>query len=537
MAWLLNLVYLLLLALAAPWLLLAAVRKGKYREGFGQKLLGLAPLRDSEARCVWLHAVSLGEVNLIAPLVAELRRRHPDWDVAISTTTLTGYTLAKTRYASHAVFYCPLDFSWAVRRAVDRIRPDLLLLVELELWPNLISAARAAGVRVAIVNGRLGDRSHRGYRRIRPLVRASLANLDFIAAQNRQYADRFVDLGATPAHVHVTGSLKFDGAETDRANAATRRLAALAGFQPADVVFLAGSTQHPEERLALETFRALAADYPALRLVIVPRHPDRFGEVGGLLAASGLAWQKRSELDESASDQRARVLLVDRVGELAAWWGTAAIAYVGGSMGPRNGQNMIEPAAYGAAVSFGPRTRNFRDVVAALLAANAAAVVHDGDELTAFVRRCLIEPVLGRRARPACAARRGQPTRRHSRHRRPHRRRPGRPPRIHSAADRGVTSLVPSSHSSSLGSSSGTASVLPRSSSQTIGHCAAISRARTTATAVTMASNPRKSGIARKLATTVTTSSNAARLKRIGLIVESYARNAPGRTVASGLGG
>ncbi len=206
MAWLLNVVYLLLLVLAGPWLALAALRKGKYREGFAHKLLGLVPRRDSQTRCVWLHAVSLGEVNLIAPLVAELHGRHPDWDIAISTTTLTGYTLARTRYASHAVFYCPLDFSWAVRRAIARVRPDLLVLAELELWPNLVAAARAAGARVAIVNGRLGERSYRGYRRLRPLVRPVLEKLDLIAVQNRQYAGRFIDLArpapasTSPAH-------------------------------------------------------------------------------------------------------------------------------------------------------------------------------------------------------------------------------------------------------------------------------------------------------------------------------------------------
>ncbi len=188
-------------------------------------------------------------------------------------------------------------------------------------------------------------------------------------------------------------------------------MAALAGFAPGDVVFLAGSTQQPEERLALEAFRALAGEHPAPAAGdrAAPSRPVR--RSGALLAASGLAWQRRSELDETGPDADARVLLVDRVGELAAWWGTAAVAYVGGSMGPRNGQNMIEPAAYGAAVSFGPKTRNFRDVVAALLAADAAVVVHDGAELTAFVQRCLAEPPwaaeLGRRAQRVVASQLG----------------------------------------------------------------------------------------------------------------------------------
>jgi 3-deoxy-D-manno-octulosonic-acid transferase len=166
----------------------------------------------------------------------------------------------------------------------------------------------------------------------------------------------------------------------------------LANVRAGDVVFLAGSTQEPEEQLALDAYRRLSPAHPELRLVIVPRHPQRFEDVARLLTASGLPWQRRTDLDRQPADPAARILLVDRVGELAAWRGTARIAYVGGSMGERQGQNMIEPAAYGAAVSFGPKTRNFKDVVAALLSANAAMVVHDGPQLMAFVRRALDEP-------------------------------------------------------------------------------------------------------------------------------------------------
>jgi 3-deoxy-D-manno-octulosonic-acid transferase len=405
--YLLDLLYAVLLVLAMPWLAFAAWRQGKYRAGLGQKFLGLVPIRAPSAPCVWIHAVSLGEVSLIASLVAELRRRRPDRDVVISTTTLTGYALAKSRYADLTVFYCPLDFSWAVRRAVARLRPCLLILAELELWPNLIDECRRAGARVAVVNGRMSERSFRGYRRFRPLVRRLLAKVDVVAAQNQLYAERFCQIGARAESVIVTGSLKFDGAQTDRQNPATVKLQALAHIRSSDTVFLAGSTQAPEEQLAIEVYRRLAADHPGLRLVLVPRHPERFGEVAQWLDASGLRWQRRSGLDQQPADSACRILLVDRVGELAAWWGTARIAYVGGSMGKRQGQNMIEPAAYGAAVAFGPMTRNFRDVVEALLGTEAAIVVRDEAELGAFVRRCLDEPefalTLGERARRVVA--------------------------------------------------------------------------------------------------------------------------------------
>ncbi len=232
-----------------------------------------------------------------------------------------------------------------------------------------------------------------------------------VAVQTPQYAERFLALGAAAERVRVTGSIKFDGAEADRENAQTVRLARLAGFEPGDVIFLAGSTGEPEEQLALETFRHCAEQFPKLKLILVPRHPERFERVAQLLSASGLPWRRRSELDGEGPKSAARVLLVDRIGELRAWWGTATIAFVGGSLSQRGGQNMIEPAAYGAAVCFGPATHNFRDVVALLLAAEAAVVVRSGEELTRLVTRCLSEPEfsagLGRRARQIVAAQRG----------------------------------------------------------------------------------------------------------------------------------
>lgn len=403
MSYLLNLCYLLLILAAMPWLLVAAVRKGKYREGYAAKFLGLVPRRASDKTCVWLHAVSVGEVNLLAPLIREIDRQRPDWECVISTTTMTGMALAKKKYAELTVFYCPLDFSWAVAAAMRRIRPDVLVLAELELWPNLIGAARRSGARVAVINGRLSEHSFRGYRRIRPLVARLMKQIDVVAVQDETYAQRFRALGARSETVRVTGSMKYDDAQTDRDNRATRRLGQLAGFESDDVVFLAGSTQEPEERVALEVFGQLSPAWPKLRLVIVPRHPDRFKVVAKLLDDSGIRWQRRTELDDCGVDPAARVLLVDVVGELGSWWGTAAIAYVGGSMGNRGGQNMIEPAGYGAAVSFGPNTRNFRDIVAAMLARDAAVVVADGDELAQFVGRCLQRPDyaagLGDRAR------------------------------------------------------------------------------------------------------------------------------------------
>jgi 3-deoxy-D-manno-octulosonic-acid transferase len=387
-AWMLNAVYLAVLLLASPWILWSAWKHGKYREGFAAKFLGQIPTRNSDGPCIWLHAVSVGEVNLLASTLHEIVARRPDAECVISTTTKAGYELAGKKYADHMVFYCPLDFSWAVRRAMRRIRPELLVLAELELWPNLIAAAKSQGVKVAIINGRLSDKSFRGYSRLRSLVAKVLRKIDIIAAQNEETAARFRKLGADSSAVVSTGSLKFDGAQTDRNNNWTRELRELVKFSSDDLVFLAGSTQDPEEQVAVRIFQELIAEFPKLKLVLVPRHPQRFDEVAEMLHRSGVRWVRRSKLVLD-DHNKYPVILVDTVGELGAWWGMATVGFVGGSFGSRGGQNMLEPVAYGVATCFGPNTWNFRDIVSQLLTIDGAKVVSSEVELAAFVRRVL----------------------------------------------------------------------------------------------------------------------------------------------------
>ncbi|HEY2415679.1 MAG TPA: 3-deoxy-D-manno-octulosonic acid transferase [Pirellulaceae bacterium] len=417
----LNVLYLGAIFLALPWLLYQRLRHGKYREGFRAKFLGDIPQRKGDKPCLWLHAVSVGEVNLLEPILKCWEHRNPDWDIVISTTTQTGCALAKKKYAPRTIIYCPLDFSWAVSRAMGRVRPSLLVLTELELWPNLVAAAKRHGAKVAVINGRLGEKSFRGYHRIKWLAQGVFRQIDVVAAQNDEYAERFVALGADAKNVYVTGSIKFDGARTDRQSSEIRRLANLAGITEGDIIFLAGSTQDPEESLALSVFENLSAEFPRLKLILVPRHPERFNDVAAMLGSRGVRYQRRSQMEQASGGRQAPgiqnyreahasrspetplVTLIDVVGELGHWWGMAKIAFVGGSLTNRGGQNMSEPAAYGAAVSFGPNTWNFRDVVTQFLTEDAAVVVKNDGELEAFVRRCLTEPdfaeSLGRRAK------------------------------------------------------------------------------------------------------------------------------------------
>jgi 3-deoxy-D-manno-octulosonic-acid transferase len=390
MPWILNLAYVALLLAVSPWLMYRRWVLGKYRDGWSEKLCGRLPERDSSKPCFWLHAVSVGEVLQLRPMMKLLAAQRPNWDFVITTTTHTGLDVAKKEFPRHIVCYFPLDFSWATRRAIARIKPSAIVLVELELWPNFILNANRLGIPLALINGRLSEKSFRGYRRIRPLIARLLRGFDLIAAQNDEYAERMLALGAPRDRLQVTGSIKFDGARSDRSNPKTNELREFFGLHPEEKVFIAGSTQAPEESFAIETWQTLRAEFPNLRLILVPRHKERFEEVAGLVTSRGCGLRRRSNANLTAKSVTSMdVLLLDTLGELSACWGLADIAFVGGSLTQRGGQNMLEPAAYGAAVLFGPNTWNFRDIVEQLLARDAARVVRSKKELTLAVRELL----------------------------------------------------------------------------------------------------------------------------------------------------
>ena len=413
---LLDLIYLVVFVALLPWIAWRRWSGGRPVAAPWIRFTGsIPPLPAKGARKrIWLHGVSVGEIQLLSSLAREIEARAESRgqavELVVSSSTTTGLELAAKRFGHAVVFPCPLDFTWAVRRVLGAVDADLLVLGELELWPHLLAGAWQRRLPVVVANGRLSQHSARGYRRVAPLVRRMLSRVTLVSARSAADAERFRALGA--ANVVAAGSMKFDGVRGDRKHEDVRRLARLAGFRDDDVVFLAGSTQAPEEALAIDAYRAAAADHPRLRLVIVPRHVERKPELVALPDGAGLAWQARSTLDKEGAAPDARVLLVDTTGELGAWWGTAAIAFVGGSLdGRRGGQNMLEPAAYGAAVCFGPYTRNFVDEVAVLLAADAARVIADGPGLAMFVRACLDDPrtvlALGTRAAGTVAAHRG----------------------------------------------------------------------------------------------------------------------------------
>jgi len=401
----LNNVYLLTLIFLSPWLIYKALTTGKYRRGFWSKISGRAIRRESNRPCVWFHGVSVGEIHLLRPVVAGFQKRHPDWDCVISTTTDTGYDEACKRFADLQVFFWPFDFSWAVRRALSRVKPSLVVLAECELWPNFLHIAARKGIAVAVINGRMSPRSLARFRRLSWLVRGLFRKLNLCAVQTEEYAAAYRALGAH--NVQVTGSVKYDGACSDRGNPKTRDLRRLLAIDNNALVWIAGSTQAPEEEIVLDIYRQARLQHPNLRLLLVPRQKERFDEVADLLQRSEFDFVRRSQitLEHPVSPSLCpSVILVDTFGELGALWGLADVAFVGGSLdGKRGGQNMIEPAAYGAAVVFGPHIWNFKDTVARLLEQKAAIQIADAAELEREALRLLADAqardLLGRNAR------------------------------------------------------------------------------------------------------------------------------------------
>ncbi|TWU49374.1 3-deoxy-D-manno-octulosonic acid transferase [Rubripirellula reticaptiva] len=412
-----NALYAIALMLLSPVVAYRMFRHGRYRRGAPQKLFGLSV---SEARvltqgrpCMWIHAVSVGEVNLLPSIVAELERFDPETRVIISTSTDTGYDLAVQRFGTDRVFFCPLDFTWAARRTLKHLSPKQLILAELELWPNLIRIATENGVTVSVINARLSERSASRYQQFAKFLAPTFARLSWVGCQDETTRDRFAACGTATKRLSVTGSLKYDNAPTTRDTDSVAKLANWAGVDPWHQIWIVGSTQSGEEAMAINIYQSLRVNHPELRLVIVPRHKERFDEVATLIQDVGLAAHRRSCGPSSglASWNNDTVILVDTIGELRDWWGVGQIATVGGSFGDRGGQNMLEPAGYGSAVSFGPNTRNFRQIAGDLIDAEAAVRVHDQTELEAFVRRCLDDipaaDALGRAAKAVVKKHRG----------------------------------------------------------------------------------------------------------------------------------
>jgi 3-deoxy-D-manno-octulosonic-acid transferase len=360
--------------ISLPFWLFQMLRHGKYWRGFSERL-GKVPVRlknSSEQRVIWIHAVSLGEVLAVAGLVGQMRRQFPRHRIVISTTTDTGQDLARKRFGEENTFYFPMDFAFSTRAYMRALQPELVVLAETEFWPNFLRISHASGARIAVVNARISNRSWPRYQRFRWALRSVLANVDLFLTQTEEDQARLESIGADASRALVTGNLKFDvSLPTPPPVVETlRRAIAAEGAGP---VLVCGSTVDDEEPPLLLAFENLRVSHPRAMMILAPRHPERFEAVAALLAEMGIPTHRRSRWQ--GEPLAGGVLLVDTIGELASLYALADVAFVGGSLVPRGGHNIIEPAQHGVAIVTGNHTENFRDIVALFQSRDAVRVV------------------------------------------------------------------------------------------------------------------------------------------------------------------
>ena len=391
----------------SPWFLYQAIRYRKYIGSLSQRM-GYLPVSfnmDAE-HSIWIHAVSVGEVLSARPLARDLRARYPRLRVFLSTTTLTGQSIARRSvHDVDAVFYFPFDLGIFVRRTLDLVRPRLFVMMETEIWPNLLRECKKRDIKTAIVNGRLSQRSYPRYRLVRGFMQRVLDDIDAFCVQSEESARRFIDLGANPGRVTVTGSLKFDSLDLStpsvqaRARDRVLRYFRIPNSRP---VIVAGSTMKGEEAVVLRSFRRVRSAVPSAMLIVAPRHIERAGDVEQICRQEGFKTVRRSELPIDA-EPRADIVVLDTIGELATIYQLATVAFVGGSLVATGGHNILEPAVFGKPIVFGPHMENFAEIARAFVTNVAGVQVRSDRELDEVLPALMTDPV--RRARLGAAAR------------------------------------------------------------------------------------------------------------------------------------
>ncbi len=415
---LINIAYLIALLAASPMAIYKMLRYGRYRAGWANRF-GKINRKRPDKKCIWIHAVSVGEVNATTTLIRELEAKFPDYEIAISTTTDTGFARANALFGSRlSIFYFPMDFSLTMKRAFANIRPAMCLLIELEVWPNLVRIAKQSGVPVIVVNGRLSERSFRRYNLIKAVTRKLFGNLTLALAQSEEYAERFRRLGMPAEKVIVTGSVKYDTAQVADKVDGAEVLAAQLGLKN-ERLWVAGATGDDEEQIILDVYKRLAEQkqFADLRLAIVPRKPERFDEVANLIKQAGFGLIRYSEVKKEATEHLLatestedtekkiinhkssiiNVILGDTMGDLRKFYSLAAVIFVGRSLVPMGGSDMMEAAALGKCTIFGPHAFNFKQAVEDLLKANGAILVKNADELLSAMTKCLTDADYARR--------------------------------------------------------------------------------------------------------------------------------------------
>jgi 3-deoxy-D-manno-octulosonic-acid transferase len=405
---LIDIAFLIALIAISPVAIYKMLRYGRYRAGWANRF-GKISRKRPDKKCIWIHAVSVGEVNATTILIRELESKFPDYEIVLSTTTDTGFARANALFANRlSVFYFPMDFSLTMKRAFANIRPAMCLLIELEVWPNLVRIAKQSGIPVIVVNGRLSERSLRRYNLIKGVTRKIFGDLTLALAQSEEYAERFRQVGVPAEKVIVTGSLKYDTAviadKVEGADVLAEQLFGKIENRKSKIensLWVAGATGDNEEKIILDVYRRLIdqKQFADLRLAIVPRKPERFNDVAELIKQSGFELTRYSELKavttKSTIDNRqsaiSNVVLGNTMGDLRKFYSLAAVIFVGRSLVPMGGSDMMEAAALGKCTIFGPHAFNFKQAVDDLLKANGAILVKDADELFNAMTKCLTD--------------------------------------------------------------------------------------------------------------------------------------------------
>jgi 3-deoxy-D-manno-octulosonic-acid transferase len=384
-----------------PYWIYQMWRYGKYRAGFLERF-GIVPghlATPSLQPTLWVHAVSVGEVLAVSRLIEQMKARWPAYRIVVSTTTDTGQKLARARFGGENVFYFPIDLGFAIRAYLHALRPRLVVIAETEFWPNFLHLSKRSGASVAVVNARISDRSVRGYLRIHWWLRKVISNVDVFLAQTYQDRARLIDLGAPESRVEVTGNLKFE-LETGEPPALVAHLRESFASANAGPILVCGSTvDDEEERMLLQAFQSILASHPRAVMILAPRHPERFAPVAALLEGFGIKFSRRSLW--SGEPLTGGVLLLDTIGELSAVYGLADVAFVGGSLVPKGGHNIIEPARHGVAIVVGNHTENFRDIIWLFQTQDAVKIVGPAElplVLMELISNDAERKALGRRA-------------------------------------------------------------------------------------------------------------------------------------------
>lgn len=397
----------LALLLGSPYWLFEMLRHGKYRRGLAERF-GFVPQRiASDKPSIWVHAVSVGEVLAVSELICRLQAEHPQYRIVISTTTDTGQALAAKRFGAESVFYFPLDFRFCIKKYLAALNPELIVIAETEFWPNLLRLAKDRNIPVVVVNARISDRSLPGYRRWHWILRRVLQNIQLFLAQTPGDARRLAEIGAPADRVFVSGNLKFD-VPAPAVQPIVKQLRSVLDSSNAHPILVCGSTVEGEEPTLIEAFQQVLSHNSQAVMLLAPRHPERFEQVSDLLRKSGVPFWKRSLWN--GQQLSGGVLLIDSIGELASLYSLADLAFVGGSLVPRGGHSVLEPAQHGVPILVGPHTENFRDIVELFRNRDAVRIVSPenlGKAVSALLANEIERRALGQRGLETLQSQRG----------------------------------------------------------------------------------------------------------------------------------